>query len=369
MIMVSAALTLAAATAAAPGTSAAPSANATPVGQRVSAREQLQTIKYWTPRRMRTAKAYPTPKLRGRARLTADAATPGRERAFEAVGARQVAGSARVVQEAPLPAAYSYPYPFTRYYVEGPLYGVHPYRTIGKMYFVQNGGNYVCSASSVVGSPRQIVFTAGHCMHDGGAVTPGNASDGWSSSILFRPAFRSGSAPYGTFAADSRWALSGWTLNGYFTQDMGAFSVGSPRVSGIGDGADTAGGLSLRSRVGALGFIINAGRNRHWDAFGYPAASPFAGQLMTKCESNAAGFDQNASLGPGVDPTGIGCDMTGGSSGGPWILGLGSANYLNGVNSYKYNSQPLAMFGPYFTNNAQALRCAAATGNGSATSC
>jgi hypothetical protein len=45
--------------------------------------------------------------------------------------------------------------------------------------------------------------------------------------------------------------------------------------------------------------------------------------------------------------------MTGGSSGGPWYVGFGSAGSqgaLNSVNSFKYTAGKFAkyMFGPYF---------------------
>jgi hypothetical protein len=46
----------------------------------------------------------------------------------------------------------------------------------------------------------------------------------------------------------------------------------------------------------------------------------------------------------------IGCDMTGGSSGGGWVIEDASGNaFVNSVNSYKYisPSEPLAMYGPY----------------------
>ena len=58
----------------------------------------------------------------------------------------------------------------------------------------------------------------------------------------------------------------------------------------------------------------------------------------------------------------IGCDMTGGSSGGGWIVnmkdGLGT---LVSVNSYGYFSQPDAMYGPYQGNAAERLYDQAST--------
>jgi V8-like Glu-specific endopeptidase len=363
-------LAVVAVTAAAPGTIAAPATAKGSVGRTISARDQQRALDYWTPRRMRAARPYPQPSAAGRPRLTADEGTDGRAGAIAGSGSRNVDGG--FVQSAPLPAAYTYPFPFTRYSLETALYSIYPYLTIGKLYFNQGGKSYVCSAASVVGNPRQIVFTAGHCMHDGKGLNP---NDGWSSSVVFRPVYRNGIIPQGSFAADGLWARTAWAANGYFTEDLGAFSVGSPAVPGLGDGIGSLGGASLRGRVGTLGFAFNQGRNQHWDAFGYPAESPFTGGVIVKCESNAAGSDGNPAVGPGTDPTAIGCDMTGGSSGGPWIMRLNTGNYINGVNSYKYKippstvNRPLAMFSPYFGSNANNVRCAAATGSGGATTC
>jgi hypothetical protein len=52
----------------------------------------------------------------------------------------------------------------------------------------------------------------------------------------------------------------------------------------------------------------------------------------------------------------IGCDMTGGSSGGGWVITDGSGNgNVNSVNSYKYGIEPEVMFGPYFDSTTQAM--------------
>ena len=44
--------------------------------------------------------------------------------------------------------------------------------------------------------------------------------------------------------------------------------------------------------------------------------------------------------------------VTGGSSGGPWVVGLGGGNYVNSVTSYGYSSLPGVLFGPYFGDGA-----------------
>ena len=52
---------------------------------------------------------------------------------------------------------------------------------------------------------------------------------------------------------------------------------------------------------------------------------------------------------------GIGCDMTGGSSGGGWITTVGGVVGVGSVNSYHYQSLKNVMFGPYQGDVAQAL--------------
>jgi hypothetical protein len=140
------------------------------------------------------------------------------------------------------------------------------------------------------------------------------------------------------------------------TDDLGAFSVGR-----------NASGQLLRGTVGALGFAWDQPRTQHWDVFGYPAAAPFDGERIQKCEASHAA-DDVAIVGAGPDPMAIGCDLGGGSSGGPWIMSFKRGTYINSVMSYGYNAQPLAGYGPYFDGLANVIRCLAATG-GSSSSC
>jgi hypothetical protein len=54
----------------------------------------------------------------------------------------------------------------------------------------------------------------------------------------------------------------------------------------------------------------------------------------------------------------ISCDMTGGSSGGPWIRDFRSgsssgSNYLNGNTSFSASLYPNELFSPYFNSDAK----------------
>ena len=245
---------------------------------------------------------------------------------------------------------YEYPYPYTRYAIDPVLYSLAPYRTVGKIFFTQNGIDSTCSGASVAGGPRHIVFTAGHCLNDGAGT--------FSTKVVFVPAFRNGARPFGTFAARSKWVMGAWGQTGDLTYDYGAFDVGP-----------NAAGRTLGKAVGKLGFMWDAPRDLHWSAFGYPAETPFTGQTMQVCHASRA-VDDVGDTGIGPDPLGIGCDQTGGSSGGPWIYGLKRGNYLNSVISYGYDeTQPEGTYGPYFDGSTNLLRCAAATGNATATTC
>ena len=59
----------------------------------------------------------------------------------------------------------------------------------------------------------------------------------------------------------------------------------------------------------------------------------------------------------------MGSDLTGGSSGGPWIISYGlpgqvaggGSNYINGHNDWKWNTEPEAMVSPYFDCRPMAI--------------
>jgi hypothetical protein len=312
------------------------------------ATEVQATLTYWTAARMEAARPLEvTPS--NRPTLGISAQPDGRPHRVAGSDAKR--GKAVQTGGVAVPALYTYPFPFTRYEVESQLTRLNPYRRIGKLFFTQNGGSFVCSAASAPGGPRQIVWTAGHCLSDGAGH--------FSTNVIFIPAYRDGVQPYGRFPATQLWTTSGWHFSGDLTYDLGAFSVGR-----------NSAGQTLRSLVGYMGFAWNQSRTLHWDSFGFPQAAPFNGQRLQKCEASQ-GTDDVAIPGSGPDPIGIGCDMTGGSSGGPWVMNLRNGNYINGHNDYKYTtpSQPLAMYSPYFNNVAINIRCAAATGSGSATTC
>lgn len=209
-------------------------------------------------------------------------------------------------------------------------------QTTGKVFFTLSGTDYQCSGSSVKAKNKDLVLTAGHCLNEG----PG----AFATNFVFIPAYRDGAAPYGKFPARRLTTTKQWQRNGNLNYDVGLAVVSRLR------------GVHLATRVGSQGIAFNQPRGRLMYSFGYPAASPYDGTSIAWCHGTVTDDTEGDSSDQGMD-----CNMTGGSSGGPWYLnynektGLGLANSLN---SFKYQLLLFGgdkMYGPYFGSVIQSL--------------
>ncbi len=199
-----------------------------------------------------------------------------------------------------------------------------PVSHIGKVFFTMGGSNYVCSGNSVSSTNGSTVSTAGHCLNEG----PG----AFATNFVFVPAYKNGAAPYGKWSARTLVTTTQWSSQGSMQYDTG-FAV-----------MNTFNGKTLSQTVGASGLQFNAARGQTYKSFGYPAARPFNGETLYSCYGKASNDPYN----PAYNSQGIPCNMTGGSSGGPWFLGSSSSGYQNSVNSYGYGSNSTMMYGPYW---------------------
>ncbi|MEU0725559.1 hypothetical protein [Streptomyces sp. NPDC006140] len=200
--------------------------------------------------------------------------------------------------------------------------------TAGKVFFDSPKGSAVCSAT-VVKDPAHpgksnLVWTAGHCVHAG-------KKGGWYRNIAFVPSYnddgksvaelenatREDVAPYGVWWGDWAQTSDQWIEQGGSTGGDGApydFAVihVTPEKG--------SGGKSLEETVGsALPVDFDSPAVPKVDsvtAIGYPAAPPYDGQKLYRCQDRPGRLSVTAS-----DPTmyRIGCSMTGGSSGGGWV--------------------------------------------------
>lgn len=280
--------------------------------------EQRTALAYWTPARMESAIPIDTP------------VAPTHEQ-------HQKAPSGTAASVAPFvphgmhvdkpgkihPDAYQLPQADYRYF---------PYSTIGKVFFTQNGLDYVCSGTSVNSNNKSVVDTAGHC------VIAGGSGNHWSSNFVFCPQYYYGSCPHGEWAARQLWTLNYWASYGWFEEDYGD-AVVSP--NGYGDVVNV---------VGGTGSARNFSYNQYFYAFGYPQEYPFDGNTMWYCPSSLYREDHPS---PGdAAALGITCNMTGGASGGGWLISYnGTFGYVNGHNDYKYNNDSNHMYSPYYGND------------------
>jgi hypothetical protein len=199
-----------------------------------------------------------------------------------------------------------------------------PVNHIGKVFFTLGGANYVCSGNSVVSTNRSTVSTAGHCVNEG----PG----AFATNFVFVPQYKDGAAPLGKWPAKALFTPTEWSRDGNMQYDTG-FAV----VSQLN-------GQSLADAAGASGVAFNEARGLTYKSYGYPAAAPFTGQTLVSCTGKSA----KDVINPQFDTQGIPCDMTGGSSGGPWFIGSDATGFQNSINSYGYGTRSTTMFGPYW---------------------
>ena len=227
--------------------------------------------------------------------------------------------------------------------------------TTGKVLFTMAGTDYVCSGSVVIdtSATTSLVLTAGHCAYD---ETNHDFATHWmfvpdyedGGSIITNPdgshKFSCDTVPYGCWTATALVTTTAWANgNGSLAafNDDYAFAV-------MGAGGKTGEAKQLDATVGAQGIAFDRKHPATVYAFGYPQASPYDGQKLIYC----AGTDSADTWG-GTSDFGLKCNMTGGSSGGPWFVDFDPATgigKLNSVNSFKYTAGPLSknMFGPYF---------------------
>jgi V8-like Glu-specific endopeptidase len=184
-----------------------------------------------------------------------------------------------------------------------------PWNKIGKLYFnTPGGGSSYCTAS--IASGNSALVTAGHCVYSRGA--------GWNYNFVFVPADRFGAAPYGSYGWQSATVLNDWINVGSRKSDVAVI-----RLSG-----EASSGQPVVNYVGWLGRSWNYGYEQWTYSHGY------ASNLSTQYTNICAGWTYSSAW-EGDDVLAQGCDMTYGSSGGPWLISYTpnshAGNYVNSV--------------------------------------
>jgi hypothetical protein len=360
---------------AAAGWLAAPAAGASPArpgpgpvagGTAGHVLSQRATLAYWTAARLRSARPADLIDAGTRPSVRPATARPAGKAAQVAGGRPAGAGDAALRAPGQLTSgaartgggsadAFTYPFPYDSFTPPQALWKTYPYEVNGKLFFTNDGGNYVCSATSVASASgtkdENEIWTAGHCV-----VNTEASNQVVDSSALFIPAYNGNKtlkknyAPFGEFTWTGSWeTASAWYSNRDLTEDEAAMTVRNSSSTG----------KTLGNAVGWDGFAWNYPVNQQFVAFGYPQAAPYNGKNLIEDIGATAGQDSISGGANAVEPIVIGNPMTGGSSGGAWDISWSDSGpgYINGHNDYYYTSQPDALYSPYQDTLSNEVRC------------
>ena len=247
-----------------------------------------------------------------------------------------------------------------------------PYRQTGKLFMRFGELFFVCSASVI---RPGLVLTAAHCVHDFGQGNVGFADE-----VFFQPARHNDELPFGEWTVQSI-IIPGVYFNGadrclpaaigIVCENDVAILVMNSRINEEGveeEIGDVVGryGLYQNDRgytpLGGDGDLA-----AHLTQISYPQGG-FTGVRMIQNESVAV-QDSPLALGPDTDfnQVVIGSNLTGGSSGGPWIHNFGKSDGFQGVPAVDSNRNRVAAVTSWgFVDNSIKIQGASRFGNNTA---
>nr|WTA00145.1 peptidase [Streptomyces sp. NBC_00857] len=194
-------------------------------------------------------------------------------------------------------------------------------KTVGRLFFVNaNGADTWCTASAVKSANRSAVMTAAHCVRRGSS--PGNTN----TSMVFVPGYDKGTKPHGAFTVRTATTPHSWETES--TNDISTLVVDTDKN-----------GRKLTDVVGSQDIAFNRPVGGTISSFGYSATRPQLGEELLHCVGTAKKRD-------GLQA--IPCDMSGGSSGGPWLADFNTTTgkgVLVSVNSSLDSLAPTEMQG------------------------
>ncbi|MFJ9472731.1 trypsin-like serine peptidase [Streptomyces caniferus] len=165
-------------------------------------------------------------------------------------------------------------------------------KTVGRLFFINaSGADTWCTATAVKSANRSAVMTAAHC------VRRGSSPDNTNIAMMFVPGYSKGKMPYGAFAVRSAATPRNWENDS--TDDVSTLVVDTDKN-----------GRKLTDVVGGQDIDFNRPVGGTISSFGYSATRPQLGEELLRCVGTAKKQS-------GLQT--IPCDMSGGSSGGPWL--------------------------------------------------
>lgn len=298
---------------------AAPAARAAPGRSSAAAPRRLrEALRFWTPARMERARPLSV-SMRGRSAVFGGSPPPREAGAPHRVAAMASTASGSDFETVADPTAAGQ-------------------SRNGAIFIVLRGGGLArCSGTSVSAPNLSVVFTAGHCVNDGG---PGGGwlGDEW----VFVPGYHDGVRPFGVFVAKWLGATRLWLKFGSENADVGAAVVSRNER-----------GERLGAAVGGDGIAWGLPPGQAFDVYGYPVAPPYDGTAQRLCPGTPyLGHDVASFLWRGPLNMAVRCEVTGGASGGGWVIPGG---LLDGVTDYGWSDDPATDFGSYFGGDVGSL--------------
>ncbi|RNL80645.1 trypsin-like serine peptidase [Halostreptopolyspora alba] len=206
-------------------------------------------------------------------------------------------------------------------------------RTTGRVFLTVDGRDLTCSATVIPAENRDTVITAGHCLKDG--------TGSWASNWTFVPGYDDGEAPYGRYVARETLVPEQWSTEADDSFDFGM------AVLHTSDSDD-----HVQDRTGAQRIAFGESPGQWTYAFGYPSTGGFEGRGLRYC-SGRPEADQR-----GTTASGMPCDMTEGSSGGPWLTDFDPSSgkgTVTSVISFKYADDSSVQYGTRLGDEANRL--------------
>ncbi|MEI7845614.1 MAG: trypsin-like serine protease [Chloroflexota bacterium] len=305
--------------------------------------ESQATVKYWTKNRLEAAKPLPFP--------SDIAASVSTEISLEGQGIPEFTSgilpnpAANQFAKKTYPAAWkdtkdTFNFPmtfddygtkavFTGYYTNyyANMWKYYPYATVGRLYIT--GGGY-CTAAVI---SSYTIVTAAHCVYD-------TVHNKWMTGWAFVPAYRNGMGPYGVFGWYNAKVLTSWmSASGTLIKaDVAVIQLQTDSY-----------GYEVADYTGSLGRSQNFSAIQNVTTEGYPSNLASGVYSYTCAAETFVG---------GVDILGMGCNMTFGSSGGPWIKNFApnSGGYVNSVVSGG-TVGTYTFYGPRFTSSNIGVLC------------
>lgn len=168
---------------------------------------------------------------------------------------------------------------------------------VGALFAGGLDGGHFCTAAVVRSDGRDVIATAAHCLDD---------PDG----TVFAPGYREGEAPYGTWRITGVHLAPGWT-DGEDPDDDIAFATVAP--------ADGGGSERIEDLVGGFPVAARQPADAAVTVIGYPSSE----DAPLRCANTTALFSSTQRR--------IECpDLSGGTSGSPWLVDGALAGVLGG---------------------------------------